>query len=237
MASATAAIASLNGARVAALPWSAAALEIGVMPFDDPQHGIAFDNTPVKRVHVVQNGDTLRVGSLVVRATATPGHTPGSTTWSWQSCDGSKCVDVVYADSQSAISADGFRFTAQRGLAEAVERGRRIARDAVAGQNLPGLSVAVGTGGAIVWAEGFGWADVEDRAPVTPDTRFRIGTASTVLTSAAAGLLVEQGRLKLDEPIQTYVPEFPTKPWPVTLRQVMAHTAGLGSDGGHCGTV
>jgi CubicO group peptidase (beta-lactamase class C family) len=117
-------------------------------------------------------------------------------------------------------------------LADAVERARRIAREAVAGQNLPGLSVAVGRGGEIVWAEGFGWADLEDRVPVTPDTRFRIGTASTVLTSAAAGLLVEQGRLKLDEPIQTYVPEFPRKPWPVTLRQVMAHTAGLGSDGG-----
>ena len=117
-------------------------------------------------------------------------------------------------------------------LAEAVEQGRRIVRAQVAEQNLPGLSVAVGTGSEIVWAVGFGWADLEDRVPVTPDTRFRIGTASTVLTSAAAGLLVEQGRLKLDEPIQTYVPEFPKKPWPVTLRQVMGHTAGLGSDGG-----
>jgi serine beta-lactamase-like protein LACTB, mitochondrial len=117
-------------------------------------------------------------------------------------------------------------------LAEAVEQGRRIVRAQVAGQNLPGLSVAVGTGSEIVWAEGFGWADLEDRVPVTPDTRFRIGTASTVLTSAAAGLLVEQGRLKLDEPIQAYVPGFPKKPWPVTLRQVMGHTAGLGSDGG-----
>ena len=118
------------------------------------------------------------------------------------------------------------------GHAEAVERARLAVRAAVADRNLPGLSVAVGTGGDIVWAEGFGWADLEDRVPVTPDTRFRIGTVSTVLTSAAAGLLLEQGLLKLDEPIQTYVPAFPKKQWPVTLRQLMAHTAGLGSDGG-----
>ena len=53
---------------------------------------------------------------------------------------------------------------------------------------------------------------------VTPDTRFRIGTASIVLTSAAAGLLLEKGKLKLDDEIQAYVPSFPGKPWPVTVR-------------------
>ena len=119
-----------------------------------------------------------------------------------------------------------------RAWTEAVERSRAVMRNAVAERNLPGVSVAVGSGAEIVWSEGFGWADLESRAPVTPDTRFRIGTASTVLTSAAVGLLLDQGRLKLDEPIQTYVPEFPRKPWPVTLRQLMGHTAGLRSDGG-----
>ena len=92
--------------------------------------------------------------------------------------------------------------------------------------------MAVGVGGEIVWAEGFGWADLEKRVPVSPDMRFRIGTASTVLTSAAVGLLLEKDRLKLDEKIQTYVPEFPEKQWPVTLRQLMAHVAGVGNDGG-----
>jgi serine beta-lactamase-like protein LACTB, mitochondrial len=114
----------------------------------------------------------------------------------------------------------------------AVEQGRQIVRASLTGQNLPGLSVAVGIGGGIVWAEGFGFADLEKRVPVTPNHRFRIGTASTVLTSAAAGLLLEQGRLTLDELIQTYVPAFPRKQWPVTLRQLMGHTAGVKSDGG-----
>jgi serine beta-lactamase-like protein LACTB, mitochondrial len=116
--------------------------------------------------------------------------------------------------------------------ADAVEQGRQIVRAALAEQNLPGLSVAVGAGGDVVWAEGFGWADLEKRVRVEPGTRFRIGTASTALTSAAAGLLMERDRLKLDETIQTYVPEFPEKQWPVTLRQVMGHVAGVRSDGG-----
>ena len=115
---------------------------------------------------------------------------------------------------------------------EAVERGRQITRAALNEQNLPGLSVAVAAGSEIVWAEGFGWADLESQAPVTPKTRFRIGTASKVFTSAALGLLMEGDRLKLDAEIQTYVPEFPKKEWPVTVRQLMGHLAGVRNDGG-----
>ena len=92
--------------------------------------------------------------------------------------------------------------------ADAVEQGRQHARAGLVEQNLPGLSVAVGAGGDIVWAEGFGWADLEKRLPVAPDMRFRIGHASIALTSAAAGLLRERGRLHLNDEIQTYVPTF-----------------------------
>jgi CubicO group peptidase (beta-lactamase class C family) len=121
-------------------------------------------------------------------------------------------------------------FTPSPTWADAVERSRHIARAGVVEQNLPGLSVAVGVGGEIVWAEGFGWADIDTRAPVTPDTRFRIGTASTVLTSAAVGMLLEKDRLKLDEKVQTYVPQFPKTQWPMTLRQLMGHVAGVSTD-------
>jgi len=114
----------------------------------------------------------------------------------------------------------------------AVEQGRQIVRAALTEHSLPGLSVAVGAGGDIVWAEGVGFADLENRVPVSPDTRFRIGTASVALTSAAVGLLLEKGRLTLEERIQSYVPEFPEKQWPVTLRQLMGHVAGVANDGG-----
>jgi serine beta-lactamase-like protein LACTB, mitochondrial len=116
--------------------------------------------------------------------------------------------------------------------ADAVDQARQIVRAGLTERNLPGMSVAVAVSGDIVWAEGFGWADLEKRVPVAPDTRFRIGTASTALTSAAVGLLLEKGRLKLDDRIQTYVPEFPEKQWPVTLRQLMGHLAGVRNDGG-----
>jgi len=115
---------------------------------------------------------------------------------------------------------------------DAAERGRQIVRAAVSEQNLPAVSVAVGVRGALVWAEGFGWADLRSRLPVSPQTRFRIGTASKVLTSAAVGLLLERHRLDLDTEIQTYVPQFPRKEWPVTLRHLAGHRAGIGTDAG-----
>jgi len=126
----------------------------------------------------------------------------------------------------------------------AVEEARRLARSMLAEENLPGVSAAVAVNGAIVWAEGFGWADVEHRAPATPLTLFRIGGVSKPLTAAAAGLLHERGLLDLDAPVQRYVPAFPEKEWPTTTRQLMGHVAGvrvhrdehesLGTD--HCGT-
>ena len=133
-------------------------------------------------------------------------------------------------------NADGVSSVTQsepaRALADAVSRARQLVRAHLTDRNLPGLSVAVGLNGDLAWAEGFGWADLEHRVPVKPDTRFRIGTASIALTSAAAGLLLEDGRLKLDDELQTYVPEFPRKQWPVTIRRLMAHTAGVRTDGG-----
>ncbi|MBZ5633256.1 MAG: beta-lactamase family protein [Acidobacteriia bacterium] len=109
----------------------------------------------------------------------------------------------------------------------AAEQSRQILRASMSENNLAGLSVAVGIDGEIVWAEGFGFADIESRLPVTPNHRFRTGTASIVFTSAAIGLLLDEGRLKLDDEIQRYVPEFPTKQWPVTVRQAMGDVAGL----------
>ena len=136
----------------------------------------------------------------------------------------------IHPDSQDvqsvAQSAQSSKWNA------AVEESRHIVRAAVAEQNLPGLSVAVGVAGEVVWGEGFGFADLEKKAPVDPQTRFRIGTISIPLTSAAAGLLLERKQLTLDEPIQKYVPELQPQQWPVTLRQVMGHFGSVRSDGG-----
>jgi serine beta-lactamase-like protein LACTB len=116
--------------------------------------------------------------------------------------------------------------------ADAIAQGRQFARAGLLEQNLPGLSVAVGAGGEVVWAEGFGYADLDKKTPVRPETRFRVGDASKAVTSAAVGLLLEQNKLHLDDEIHTHVPEFPKKQWPVTLRQLMAQVAGVPTDQG-----
>lgn len=106
-----AALQRMSGARVAGLPWSAAVMRTGEALPDDPQHAIALAFPAVARVYDVHPGDTLRVGPLAVVAHHTGGHTPGGTTWAWRSCEGDRCRDIVYADSQTPISADGFSFT------------------------------------------------------------------------------------------------------------------------------
>jgi metallo-beta-lactamase class B len=78
---------------------------------------------------VVTDGETLRVGDLAVTAHFTPGHTPGGTTWTWRSCEGARCLDVVYADSLSAVSAPGFRFTQVPGLIETFRRSIALVGD------------------------------------------------------------------------------------------------------------
>jgi CubicO group peptidase (beta-lactamase class C family) len=111
--------------------------------------------------------------------------------------------------------------------ARAADTARALVREWVAKDNLAGASVAVGIDGQIVWAEGFGWADIEQHVPVTPLTRFRIGSVSKPLTSVAVGLLYERGKVDLDAPVQKYVPSFPKKRWPISTRRVMGHIAGI----------
>ena len=71
----------------------------------------------------------------------------------------------------------------------AVDRARPLVRAAILDQNLPGVSIAVGVGNTVVWAEGFGLRDITTHTPVTPDTRFNIGTAAPMMASAAAASL------------------------------------------------
>lgn len=94
-------------------------------------------------------------------------------------------------------------------------------------QNIPGISISVGTKEKILWAEGFGYADLESKRPVTPQSKFRLGSVSKSLTSLAVGRLVEGGNLDLDAPVQQYVPNFPQKKFVITSRQLATHTAGI----------
>jgi len=108
------ALQAASGASVAASRSGADALERGENTTDDPQFGFGHDSNEFPRVasvHIVKDGDVLHVGSLAIAAHLTPGHTPGSTTWTWQSCEGGRCLNFVYADSLNAISAPAFKYS------------------------------------------------------------------------------------------------------------------------------
>jgi metallo-beta-lactamase class B len=101
----------LTGARVAASAAAAKVLMTGQADPDDPQYGILPPIDRLRNVDVVREGQVVKVGSLIARPHMTPGHTPGGTTWTWKACEGARCLDVVYADSVTAVSADGFKYT------------------------------------------------------------------------------------------------------------------------------
>ncbi|MGE5114476.1 MAG: serine hydrolase domain-containing protein [Acidobacteriaceae bacterium] len=90
-----------------------------------------------------------------------------------------------------------------------------------------GFSIAVAVNGKVMWAQGFGYADLEQKVPVTSDTKFRIGSVSKPLTAAAVALLSQQGKLDVDAPVQHYVPTFPDKGVAITTREVGGHLAGF----------
>ncbi len=90
-----------------------------------------------------------------------------------------------------------------------------------------GLAVSISIKDKMVWSEGFGYADIETSEPITEDTKFRIGSVSKSLTSIGLMKLVEQGKLSLDDNVQTYLPDFPKKKFQFTIRQLATHQAGI----------
>jgi metallo-beta-lactamase class B len=100
-----------SGARVAASNWTAEVMKRGAVPSDDPQFGVIVPIARVAHVEVLKDGQTLTAGAVTVTAHLTPGHTPGGTSWVWQSCENGRCLNLVYADSLTPVSADGFLFS------------------------------------------------------------------------------------------------------------------------------
>lgn len=125
------------------------------------------------------------------------------------------------AHGQAASSAQQ-----QDPYASAREFADRQAKEWIA-RGIPGLAVAVAVDGKIVYSEGFGYADLEERVPVWPTTKFRIGSISKPLTAVALVKLVEEGKIDLDAPVQKYVPSFPDKGVVITVRMLAGHLGGI----------
>jgi len=92
---------------------------------------------------------------------------------------------------------------------------------------IPGLVIAAGQSGEVLWHRGFGYSDQENQIPATPDHVFRIASISKPFTSAALGILVDGGLMDLDAPIQNYVSYFPEKRYPISARLIAGHLAGI----------
>lgn len=97
----------------------------------------------------------------------------------------------------------------------------------MAANRVPGISVAVVENGAEDWSAGFGSADLENFAPATAQTLYRLASISKSITATGAMLLWQQGKLDLDAPVQKYCPAFPRKDAPITTREVLAHLGGI----------
>jgi CubicO group peptidase (beta-lactamase class C family) len=114
-------------------------------------------------------------------------------------------------------------------------RNASAARDAVddfveaemAKQSIPGLALLVSRGGQIIRAQGYGFANVELQVPVKPETIFQSGSMGKQFTATAVMMLVEEGKIGLEDPLSKYFPDAPAFWQQVTIRELLSHTAGF----------
>ena len=127
-----AALARDSGAQVVASPLGAQALRAGSVLAADPQAGEIEPMPAVENVREIADGETLQLGDVTVTARYTPGHTPGSTSWTWVSCEDAErtdCLNVVFGASLTPVGADDFHFIGDAGHADLTPAFRRTMRD------------------------------------------------------------------------------------------------------------
>jgi metallo-beta-lactamase class B len=100
-----------TGATVMAMPAAFNAIETGVTDKADPQAGMHPPFPSARVGQILIDGNPVRLGPLRLIPYATPGHAPGSTSWSWRSCEAKRCVTIVYADSVTPVSSDSYFFS------------------------------------------------------------------------------------------------------------------------------
>lgn len=91
----------------------------------------------------------------------------------------------------------------------------------------PGISVAVALQGQIIFSGGVGYGELDNLTPATGATVHNIASISKTHAAVAVMLLVEQGKVNLDDPIQKYVFYFPQKKWQITVRHILTHSSGI----------
>jgi metallo-beta-lactamase class B len=100
----------MSGAKVIASDIAAPFLRSGTLNATDPQFGHLPPYPGVNNVEALGKRTSVEIGSLQLSVIHTPGHTPGGTSWRWKSCEGQRCLNVVYSDSLNAVSDDAFKY-------------------------------------------------------------------------------------------------------------------------------
>jgi serine beta-lactamase-like protein LACTB len=108
-----------------------------------------------------------------------------------------------------------------------VETLEMVVTNVTARLGIPGLSLAIGQDGDLVFANGYGFADIENFVSAKADTVYRLASISKTMTAVLALRLAAKDELDLDAPVQGYCPSFPNKRWPVTSRQLLSHQGGI----------
>ncbi|MBU1702239.1 MAG: beta-lactamase family protein [Candidatus Eisenbacteria bacterium] len=111
--------------------------------------------------------------------------------------------------------------------ARAISQSREAIRKMMESSGVPGVSVAVFIDDREIWSEPFGFSDIEQKIPVTKETKFGIGSISKVLTTALCARLVDEGKLDWDAPIEKYLPGFEHGGHGISIRQIASHLSGL----------
>ncbi|NIM57444.1 MAG: serine hydrolase [Candidatus Aminicenantes bacterium] len=128
----------------------------------------------------------------------------------WTTCSST----LIYAtDSQSSYD-------------EAIKNFEKFVNEQMALDKAPGLSVGF-MKGDYIWTKGFGFSDLENKVTAKPESSYRLASITKTITAIAVLQLVEDGKIDLDAEVQTYVPYFPKKKWPVTVRLLLGHIGGI----------
>lgn len=102
----------------------------------------------------------------------------------------------------------------------------KFVKERMAADKIPGLSIGF-IKGETIWTKGFGYADIENGSPVSEKSMYRLASVTKPMTATAILQLVEKGKIDLDAEVQKYVPYFPKKKYPVTVRNLLGHIGGI----------
>lgn len=214
---------------------TAAALGIGSALCESQEENISDSTLPLKSKETSTKHDVTSEQILNIQDIYPAGDVVGTYRNIHQNEKSSRrSITNVQNVSESSSTQATYNSSERKKLSvqDAAERSQQLLKRLMEEVGAPGLVVAVSVDGATVWADGFGYADVENSVQCSPNTVMRIASISKPITMTAVAKLWEEGKLDLDAPIQKYIPSFPVKTYDgeevtITTRHLISHQSGI----------